>query len=126
MAMDEYRAGICNIGRGERRKRYVLGVSGFASAGVGVWKTAIATPLEAAGIFILLFLGFEGIYQGWTGFCAAFGHLGIYDLSENGSEPEQVDAPEDRREDQRRALHVHAVSLAGAAATMGALIVLTH
>lgn len=124
--MTEYHAGTCNIGRGERRKRYVLGFSAFAAALVGVWRTGIATPLEAAGIFVLFFMGFEGVYQGWTGFCAAFGHIGIYDVSEDGKAPDEVRDPAARRRDRRRALWMHAVSAGAALAAMAALLAFTH
>lgn len=124
--MVEYRPGNCNIGRAERRKRYVLGISAFAAALVGVWQTGMATPLEAAGILTLFFMGFEGMYQGKTGFCAAFGHLGIYDVSENGKEPDQVRDPDARRKDRRQAVRMHAVSAAAAIAGLAVLLALTH
>lgn len=124
--MVDYRSGACNIGRAERRKRYVLGISALAAALVGVWRTGIATPLEAAGVLALLFMGFEGVYQGKTGFCAAFGHIGIYDVSDSGKAPDQVRDPADRRTDWRRAMQVHALSAGAALAVMAVLLVLTH
>lgn len=124
--MTEYRPGVCNIGRAERRKRYVLGTSAFAAAIIGVWRNGIATPLEAVGILVLLFIGFEGIYQGRTGFCAAFGHAGIYDVSENGKEPDQVRDPKARRKDQRRALRMHVFATGAAIIAMAILFAITY
>lgn len=121
-----YRPGVCNIGRAERRKRYILGFSGFAAALVGVWRTGIATPLEAAGILVLLFMGFEGVYQGRTGFCAAFGHIGIYDVSESGKAPDEVHDPEARQQDRQRALRMHLSAAGAAIVSTAVLLVLTH
>lgn len=113
--MTEYEPGVCNIGRAERKKRYALGASGAVIALV----TAILT---ASGIFpisgLLLvaavtFLAFEGFLQGYLSFCAGFASKGIYDVSEEGDEREEVSEDVSRKKDKVKALQIHLYSATG-------------
>ena len=112
----EYQPGVCNIGRAERRKRYALGVVGFAVAVVfaaavlalslpSAWLLATAVPLLAA---------FEGYYQGRFAFCAGFADRGIYDVSDDGADRRQVADEAAHRADQRRARRIHLYSVGSA------------
>lgn len=118
--MTQYQPGACNIGRAERRKRYLSGVLGFAATALLV--AAVAT-LQVSPTWLLasvapLFVGFLGVLQARAGFCVGFAMAGVYDVSDDGGE--RRPAPEDgQRADRKRAIVLPAKALA--LATAGAL-----
>ncbi|QLH84755.1 hypothetical protein [Halosimplex pelagicum] len=117
--MSEYRPGVCNIGRDERRKRRTLGAVSFlgAAAYVGV---VLGTGRPAGlllGSFPLLFGGFMGVVQDRMGFCAGFGALARYDLSGSGGDSGSVADAEAVKRDRIKAFQVVAVAAAAAVVT---------
>lgn len=112
--MTAYQPGICNIGRGERRKRYAVGTLGFAAAvGAVAAVAALALPdwtlLVAA---VPLFAGFLGVYQARFGFCAGFAAAGVHDAGDEG----RVEVSDEgaRRADRRRARRITGYAAASA------------
>lgn len=117
-----YEPGVCNIGRADRRRRYLSGVAGFAAAAVLV---AVVAAVDASATWLLatvvpLFAGFLGVMQARAGFCAGFAMTGRYDVSETGDH--RRTAPEDgQRADRRRAI-VLSLQALGAATVVALLL----
>jgi hypothetical protein len=113
----EYRPGECNVGPGERRRRYALGAAGFAAAAGLVAAVALALPPPALLLaFLPLLGGFLGVLQGRRAFCVAFARRGVYDVSADGSDRRTVTAEHDRVRDRaaaRRLLRDAALAAAG-------------
>ncbi|SDM17135.1 hypothetical protein SAMN04487949_1131 [Halogranum gelatinilyticum] len=117
--MTEYQPGVCNIGRSEQRRRSALGALGLlATLAVVLWVFATDTSrlyllVTAAPFFLVA----EGFLQARSGFCPGFATAGIYDVSDDGGERQQVADAEARAADRRRArrLHLHAAGLAALA-----------
>lgn len=116
--MAEYRAGVCNIGREQRRKRFRAGVVTLLLAVVySAWILATSpSDVYFAGTFLLLFGGLLGYLQARLEFCVAFGTLARYDFSASGGEAGTVDQAELRRKDRLRALELTAYAAGLAAA----------
>jgi hypothetical protein len=116
--MAEYRAGVCNIGPDEQRKRFHAGLASLAAAvGFTAWVLATGRPVVYfAGTFALLTGGFLGYLQARMEFCVAFGALARYDLSGSDGDSGTVTQAALRRKDRMRALELLAYSagLAGA------------
>ncbi|PSP75651.1 hypothetical protein BRC81_14795 [Halobacteriales archaeon QS_1_68_20] len=121
--MAEYRAGVCNIGREQRRKRYRAGVLTLAIAlAYSAWIVVADRPdAYFAGAFFLYFGGMLGYLQARLEFCVAFGALARYDLSGGDGEEGTVDDAELRRKDRLRALELTAYA-AGLAAALTLLL----
>ena len=109
-----YRPGICNIGKKEIRRRYILAALGFVVSAIAfsaivflgfqrIWLPALAVPL---------FLGFEGFYQGRFGFCAGFAAVGAYDFAGSGGSRGIVSKRTDHRKDIAMANRIHMYSAA--------------
>lgn len=117
--MAEYRAGICNIGHDERRRRFYSGIATLLLAvGYTAWVLATDQPAIAfVGTFLLLVGGLLGYLQARMQFCVAFGALARYDLSGSGGEQGTVTEADLRRKDRLRALELlaYAAGLAAAA-----------
>jgi hypothetical protein len=114
----EYRPGECNVGPGERRRRYALGTAGFAAAaGLIAAVVALALPPPALLLaFLPLLGGFLGVLQGRRAFSVAFARRGVYDVSADGSDRRTVTAEHDRVRDRaaaRRLLRDAALAAAG-------------
>lgn len=109
----EYRAGYCNIGRQERRKRYAgAGLSFFGAVCYLGAVLLLELPLALLlGLFVMLFVAIEWYIQARTAFCARFALLGKYDFTGSGGETGTVDDPTDRRTDRRQAVQVTAIAL---------------
>lgn len=101
----EYRPGVCNIGRAERRKRYLIGFAGFAvTAGfVWVYRTLPGPRWLLLASIVPLFVGFIGLYQGFTQFCVGFSRRRIYDVSDTGTERRSIEDDAAHAADRRRA-----------------------
>ncbi|QDX40243.1 hypothetical protein [Salarchaeum sp. JOR-1] len=121
--MTEYQPGVCNIGQGERRKRYAFGVAGFvlAAAAFGTVYVLALPAVWTLTAIVPLFAGFEGVLQGVRGFCAGFAAKGIYDVSDGGNARREVGDDAARRADRRTAVRIHVQSLVGAVVTGAAL-----
>lgn len=114
--MSEYQAGVCNIGAAETRKRYALGTAGFLAAlllAVGLYTYA-TDPLALLVVAVPLFVGFEGVLQGYDNFCAGFAMAGVYDVSDTGDERHEIAQEEALLADRQRAIQIHMQSLVGA------------
>ena len=121
--MTEYEPGVCNIGAGKQRLRYGLGAVSFAATLVllvAVYALSLP-PMLLLATFIPLFGAAEGYYQGRFGFCAGFGLLGVYDVSDGGDDRTVVRDADARRHDRRRSIQIHVY--AAGTALAGALIV---
>ncbi len=110
----DYQPGVCNIGPAEIRRRRQFGYFGIAAA-VGLaalllavdapaW-TRLAVALPVAG-------GLEGLIQARERFCAGFAMAGLQNMGELGSQVEVTDEAA-RAADRRKALRIHATSMAG-------------
>jgi len=108
--MAEYRPGACNIGGGERRKRYAGGVVGFVAAAVTVKAVeALALPSwTVVAVAVPVFVGFLGVYQARLGFCVGFAAAGIYDVSDDGDDRRKVADDAARRADSQRSRRIYA------------------
>lgn len=86
-----YRAGACNIGAFEIRRRRTFGILGFAAAaGLLAALVASGAPVEArAVLFLPLAGGFSGWLQARRRFCAGFAFAGIanFGADEGGRRP---------------------------------------
>ena len=107
--MAEYQPGICNIGKNEIRKRYILAIVGFViSAIVSYAILSFSLPKWALLFsFVALLIGFEGLYQGYFRFCAGFAAAGVYDFTGSGGSRSKVTNAKDHREDMRKAMRIH-------------------
>ncbi len=111
--MVAYKPGVCNIGKNEIIKRYALGGFGVAAAIaiISLYVTFSLPRLVLLVCFIPLFLGFEGIYQGYFKFCAGFAARRIYDLTGSGGKRGVVRNSDAHREDMRKAMSINFYSL---------------
>lgn len=114
--MEEYKPGVCNIGKKEIRKRYLFGAAGLVAAILLAYViVAFHLPkLSLIASFIFFMLGFEGLYQGHFKFCAGFASAGIYDLTGSGGKRSKVTDKESHRIDMKRAMRIHALSIISA------------
>ncbi len=117
--MAEYQPGVCNIGKAEQKKRYGLGAGATAATllltGLVLFKMLPATATIL--VFFTAVAAFEGLLQGYLNFCAGFASKGIYDVSEDGEQKEEVTDETARKQDKVRALQIHAYSMTGGLVT---------
>ncbi len=111
--MSSYVAGVCNIGKDEIRKRYMLAIAGFIVSAVLVFLLlALSTPRWALlFVFLPMLMAFEGLFQGRMGFCAGFASRRIYDLSGSGGEKGNVQTDKEHGKDMKKAWMIHAYSI---------------
>ncbi|MDY6777216.1 MAG: hypothetical protein SVU32_00995 [Candidatus Nanohaloarchaea archaeon] len=124
--MAEYDPGVCNIGPAEQRKRYILGGSGFAAAVLFILYGNLL-PYQIVThilLFTSLLAGFEGIYQGYLGFCAGFALQRVYDVSQSGDGRHRVEDEEAHRQDMQKAWRIHGYSFASSMLLTGFFILL--
>lgn len=123
----EYRPGVCNIGRDERRVRYGFGAVGFLVAAVLVGAVPILSlPRWWLLVSVVpLFAGFVGYYQGREAFCVRYAVAGVYNVADGLGPPKPVEDDEAARRDRRRArrLLVRAAVAALAVAVAAYLVV---
>jgi len=115
--MSSYRPGECNIGKNEIRKRYALGLVCLLVAGL-LASVVFCLSLPAWSLllcFIPLFLGAEGIFQGYFHFCAGFATRRIFDFSGSSDEKGAVTEKEAHNLDMRKAMRINLYSLAASA-----------
>lgn len=104
--MVEYEPGVCNIGPAERSKRRYVGYLGFLAGMLVVIAVPLARlqPLWLLASAAPFYAGFLGVLQARSGFCAGFGLAGVYDVTEAGEERIDVNDPDARKADRRKAL----------------------
>ncbi len=108
--MSEYQPGVCNIGPDEIRQRYALAFMGFAISAALVSSISLYhLPRWSLLVSVItLILGFEGLYQATSKFCAGFAAAGVYDT---GNSKKKVTDPKDHAKDMGRAKKVHLYSI---------------
>jgi len=124
--MSEYKAGVCNIGAAETRKRYAFGTAGFLAAlllAVGLYTFAF-DPLAMLVVAVPLFVGFEGVLQAYDHFCAGFAMAGVYDVSDTGGDRHEIPSEDALIADRQRAIQIHMQALVGAVVTAAFLYLL--
>lgn len=102
-----YRAGVCNIGPAEVRRRRTAGNVGLA---VSVATLAVLVLIGAPAISRLLIaipaaVSASGYLQARLRFCANYGWRGIFNTGEIGDDGQVVD-PAARAADRRMALRI--------------------
>jgi len=114
---DSYRPGVCNIGKNEIRKRHATGFVGFIIAGVVAFAIAeFSLPTWSLLVcFFPLFIGAEGVLQGYFKFCAGFAARSIFDFSGSGDEKGEVTDKQAHNLDMRKARRINLYSLVMAA-----------
>ncbi|GGL62104.1 hypothetical protein [Halocalculus aciditolerans] len=123
---DAYRPGYCNIGREQRRQRYLVSAAAFGAAAVYVAAYLagyLAEPL-LLGVFIPLSIGYEWLLQAYTAFCVRLAFRHRYDFSGDATcdcGAGRVSDAEARRADQLQATKITAVAVLLAAVTTAAL-----
>ena len=113
-AQDSYQPGVCNIGPAEIRRRRQVGYLGIAGTVVlgGLLVAVDAPPVARLFVAVPAAAGLEGLIQARARFCAGYGMAGLRNLGELG-EAESVEDARSRAADRRRALRIHAASMAG-------------
>lgn len=108
-----YQPGEKNIGNREKKKRYAIGFGGLGAAFLIIaFKILLRMPDTTTLIlFLPLVLAFEGFYQGYFSFCAAFARQGIYDISETGGKRKEVSDSTDRKQDLEMSRKIHLYSV---------------
>ena len=109
-----YQPGVCNIGPAEVRRRRQVGYLGIAGAvGLGALLLAVdAPPVLRLAVAAPAAAGFSGLLQARLRFCAGYGMAGLRNLGELGQQEAVADARA-RATDRRRALRIHAATMAG-------------
>lgn len=123
--VDDYRAGACNIGPEEIRRRRLTGHVGTAVTLLGA---ALLVGLDAPAwwriaLFLPASVGAAGYLQAAMRFCADYGWRGVFNFGEAGHDRVTgVADAEARAADRRKALAIGAASGAiGLAAVLLAL-----
>jgi len=108
-----YRAGVCNIGPQEIRRRRRAGHAGLAASVVLLaFLVAVgAPPLARLLVAIPAAVAASGYLQAWLKFCAGFGSRGIFNFGEIGETHEVIDADAHAR-DRSRSRQIALASLA--------------
>ncbi len=115
--MSKYVPGVCNIGKNEIRKRYVLGIAGFAIALLfaGLINFFSLQRWLLLFCFIPFTMASEGIYQGRFKFCAGFAAASMFDFSGSSDEKGRVTSDKAHAQDVQKAMKIHLYSLVTAA-----------
>ncbi len=108
-----YKPGICNIGKNEIRKRYALGASGFILTAILFYLLYVYnfSTLWFVVLVFPMYLGFEGLYQGYFHFCAGFGMSGRYDFRGTRNEQGRVKNKKQHMQDLVRSMWIHVYSV---------------
>ncbi|GAD51622.1 hypothetical protein MBEHAL_0382 [Halarchaeum acidiphilum MH1-52-1] len=123
-SQSSYRAGVCNIGRRERRRRYAYAALSFLIAVAFVLGAALdVIPHELVpALFVPLALAIEWYLQASKSFCALLALLGKYSFRES-DERGTVSDPDDRAVDRASAVRITAISVVVAALVTAAVFV---
>jgi hypothetical protein len=109
-----YQPGTCNIGPAEVRRRRQVGYLGIAGAvGLGAMLLAADAPaVLRLAVAAPATVGLAGLVQAHLRFCAGYGMAGLRNLGQLGQQ-ESVDDAGARTADRRRAVRIHAATVAG-------------
>ena len=125
MSEYQYIAGSCNIGKGEIRRRQLVGFIGLlVSISYLVTFNALDAPAAIrGGIFFPLMVTAIGFVQSRSKFCLAYGFAGTFNIGKLG-DIARVASKEDRAADRKTALVILGKSLLLAAIATGVVLVL--
>ncbi|HEY6609348.1 MAG TPA: hypothetical protein VI277_09150 [Candidatus Limnocylindria bacterium] len=106
-----YEPGVCNIGREEIARRRMAGHVGAALtlAGLAVLVAIDAPPLARLVLLLPAAVSASGYIQARLKFCAAYGQRGMFNFG-GRSDAIDVDDPEARARDRRRARQISLAS----------------
>lgn len=121
----QYVAGTCNIGKGEVRRRQIVGLVGlvFAGSTLLTFNTVDAPTLIRLGIFFPFMVASVGFVQSRSKFCLAYGFAGTFNIGKMG-DIKRVASKEDRAADRKTALLVLGKSFLLAAVATAVVLVL--
>lgn len=105
---DTYTPGVCNIGRAERKLRWIVGWVG-AVATLGVWGWfAYSEAMPAARLAIALpaTVSALGFLQARARFCVKYGFGGVFSVGPRAGQTESVEDAAFRKADQQRSLAI--------------------
>ena len=121
----QYIPGSCNIGKGEVRKRQMVGLVGlFFSVVTLLTFNTVDTPTEIRlGIFFSLMVASVGFVQSRSKFCLAYGLAGTFNVGKMG-DIKRVASKEDRAADRKTALKILGKSFLLAAIATAVVLVL--
>jgi len=121
----QYIPGSCNIGKGEVRRRQVVGLVGlFVSISyVMTFARLDASPEFRLGVFFPLMVASVGFVQSRAKFCLAYGFAGTFNVGKMG-DIKRVASKEDRAADRKTALVILGKSFLLAALATAVVLVL--
>ena len=121
----QYIPGSCNIGKGEVRRRQVVGLVGlFVSISyVMTFARLDASPEFRLGVFFPLMVASVGFVQSRAKFCLAYGFAGTFNVGKMG-DIKRVTSKEDRAADRKTALVILGKSFLLAALATAVVLVL--
>lgn len=121
----QYIAGSCNIGKGEIRRRQLVGFVGllFSISTLLTFNAVDAPAAIRLGIFFPLMVASVGFVQSRSKFCLAYGFAGTFNIGKLG-DIARVSSKEDRAADRKTALVILGKSLLLAAIATGVVLVL--
>ncbi|CAN2184412.1 hypothetical protein MCEMZLE14_00372 [Candidatus Nanopelagicaceae bacterium] len=121
----EYIPGTCNIGKGEIRRRQLVGLVGlfFSATGLIGFIAVGAPPGVRLGIFFPLMVASVGFVQSRSKFCLAYGLAGTFNIGKLG-DIKRVASKEDRAADRKTALVILGKSFSLAAIATCVVLVL--
>jgi hypothetical protein len=125
MSEIQYIPGICNIGKGEIKRRQFVALLGlFLSIFALLTLISIDAPSSSRiGIFFPLMMASVGYIQSRSKFCLAYGFAGTFNVGKMG-DLSRVASPEDRAADRKTALTILGKSLLLAVIATGVVVVL--
>ena len=102
-----YIPGICNIGKGEIRRRQLVALVGlfFSISTLLTFNTVDAPTAIRLGIFFPLMVASVGFVQSRSKFCLAYGLAGTFNVGKMG-DIKRVTNKEDRAADRATALKI--------------------
>ena len=109
----EYIPGVCNIGKAEMRKRFVIGLSAIIAC-ILLWGACIVFAVAPSWRLLLFFpatVAAIGFLQYAWHFCARFGLNGVFNFGPNVGKTDSVEQAEYRKKDRRTALLIIGLSL---------------
>ena len=107
-AQEQYIPGVCNIGRSEINRRRQLGWSGLiATVILYIVFVFLRVPhLFRLSLFIPAMLSATDFLQARIHFCAYFGMMGVYNLSEELGKIEAIERDKFKAMDRRKAWRI--------------------
>ncbi len=120
-----YLAGTCNIGKGEIRRRQIIGLIGliFSISSFATLVTTDAPRGARLGIFLPLMVASIGWVQSRAKFCLAYGFIGTFNFGKFG-QISRVSDPVSRAADRATALKILFKSAALAALVTAMIYIL--